>query len=140
MLIRLLYASRATGPQTTTVTASILQTAQQHNAAQGISGVLCQGQDMYLQVLEGERAEVNRLYARIVADTRHQDVQLLLVQDITRRQFGQWGMAHVNLSSRDPMVALGHPEFDPYAVPGERALELLLQLVADGRPITQVPG
>ena len=68
MQVRMLYVSRAVGPQTTTVTASILAKAQASNAADGICGVLCQGQGLYLQALEGERGAVNRLYARIVAD------------------------------------------------------------------------
>jgi hypothetical protein len=59
------------GPQTGTVTARILAPSVAHNAAHAVSGVLCQGQGLYLQVLEGERAEVNRLYARILQDRRH---------------------------------------------------------------------
>ncbi|MES2980521.1 MAG: BLUF domain-containing protein [Pseudomonadota bacterium] len=40
MLIRLLYVSRPVGPQTTTVTESILRTAQAHNKLNGVTGVL----------------------------------------------------------------------------------------------------
>ncbi len=43
MQVRLLYVSRAVGPQTTTVTASILATAQANKRRDGIGGVLCQG-------------------------------------------------------------------------------------------------
>ena len=53
--MRLLYVSRAVGPQTTTMTTSILAQAQAHNAAQGITGVLCQGQGFFFQVIEGGR-------------------------------------------------------------------------------------
>ena len=42
MLVRALYVSRAVGPQTTTVTSSILATAHKANLAQGIAGELCQ--------------------------------------------------------------------------------------------------
>ena len=55
MLIRLLYISRAAVAMTTTVTGSILESARLHNRVAGISGVLCQGQGLYIQVLEGER-------------------------------------------------------------------------------------
>ena len=47
MLIRVLYVSRAVGPQTSTMTASILSTAQENNRASGITGVLCHGQGLY---------------------------------------------------------------------------------------------
>ncbi len=61
MQVRMLYVSRAVGPQTGTVTAAILATAQAYNRLHGISGVLCQGQGLYLQVLEGERSAVHAL-------------------------------------------------------------------------------
>ena len=75
--VRLLYVSRTTGPQTTTVTRAILEKAQAHNQTQGITGVLCQGQGFFIQILEGERSAINRLYLRIAADSRHKDVVLL---------------------------------------------------------------
>lgn len=137
MQVRLLYASRAVGPQTTTVTSSILLTARAHNAQHGIGGVLLQGRGLYLQVLEGERMAVNRLYARIVADQRHQDVVLLQLEEITQRRFAGWSMAHVDLQADDAMVQLKHPEFDPYAASGARVMMMVDELLASGHPITQ---
>lgn len=136
MHIRLLYVSRPVGPQTTTVTESILRTAQAHNRQHGISGVLCQGQGLYLQVLEGERKPINQLYARILADRRHGDVELLLYEEITQLRFGNWSMAHVELSSTDPMVQMNHPEFDPYSASGAVMLEWLENLLASGQKIS----
>lgn len=131
----MLYVSRAVGPQTTTVTASILSKAQARNAEAGICGVLCQGQGLYLQVLEGERGAVNRVYARIVADPRHRDVDLLLLEEIAKPRFAGWSMALVELSERDPMVRLGHPEFDPYHASGAMAMTLVGELVDSGQRI-----
>ena len=68
--VRLLYVSRAVGPQTTTMTTTILAQAQANNPEQGITGVLCQGQGFFFQVIEGERSRVNTLYRRISADKR----------------------------------------------------------------------
>jgi hypothetical protein len=79
MLIRLLYISRAAVAMTTTVTGSILESARVHNRVAGISGVLCQGQGLYIQVLEGERSTVNRLFNTIIKDKRHKDVELSLI-------------------------------------------------------------
>lgn len=135
MQVRALYVSRAVGPQTTTVTGSILSTAQAYNQTHGISGVLCQGQGLYLQVLEGERSAVNRLYARIVADARHNDVELLHYEEITVRRFAKWSMAFVDISTRDPMVKMGHPEFDPYSASGALVMQLVDELVAAGHDI-----
>ena len=132
MMVRLLYVSRPVVPLTTTVTGSILATARAHNLANGITGALCQGQGLFLQVLEGERSAVNRLYGRIMLDRRHQDVELLQLEEISVRRFGQWSMAHVDLSSLDPMVQLKHPEFDPYSASGAFGMALLEELLAEG--------
>ncbi len=140
MQVRLLYVSRAVGPQTTTVTASILAKAQGHNPAEGIGGVLCQGQGLYLQVLEGERGAINRLYRRIAGDVRHDDVQVLLFEEIAKSRFAAWSMALVELSDRDPMVSLGHPEFDPYQATGATAMALIDQLLASGQRIVLPAG
>ena len=133
--VRLLYVSRSVGPQTTTVTTSILQQAQAHNAAQGITGVLCQGQGFFFQVIEGERSRVNALYRRICADARHKDVDMLHYEEIHDRRFGQWSMALVNLSVDDPMVKLQHPDFDPYSATGPQVMQQVLDLLEAGQPI-----
>ncbi len=138
MLIRMLYLSRSVGPQTTTMTSSILASAQGFNSQNGITGVLCQGQGFFIQALEGERGVVNRLYRKILQDPRHHDVDLLLLDDIEQRRFGRWSMAHVVLSERDPRVQMQHPDFDPYATPGRVLLARLDELIASGHPIKTV--
>ena len=137
MLVRVLYVSRADGPQTTTVTSSILATARRHNREHGITGVLGQGQGLYLQVLEGERDAVHRLYARIVVDRRHHDVVMLQLEEIGARRFAAWSMALVELSDQEPMVQLKHPEFDPYSASGADAMRLLESLLASSQRIEQ---
>lgn len=133
--VRMLYVSRAVGPQTTTMTTSILAHAQANNPAQGITGVLCQGQGFFFQVMEGERSRVNALYRRIVSDNRHKDVELLLCEEIQARHFGQWSMALVHLSVDDPMVKMQHPEFDPYSASGPQVMQQVLNLLEAGQPI-----
>jgi len=139
MLVRALYVSRAVGPQTGTATARILVTAEAHNSVNGISGVLCQGQGLFLQVLEGERERVNRLYAQILQDRRHHDVQLLSFTEITERRYPDWSMAHVALADDDAMIQMQHPEFDPYSAPSSLVLQLVDELLASGHRIAP-PG
>ena len=133
--VRLLYVSHAVGPQTTTMTTSILLQAQAHNPSQGITGVLCQGQGFFFQVLEGERGRVNTLYRRICADKRHQDVVLLHYEEIKARQFGQWSMALVHLSVDDPKVKMQDPAFDPYSASGAQVMQQVRDLLAAGQEI-----
>jgi len=64
MLIRLLYVSQPVGPVTTTMTTLILEKSKSHNKKENITGILCQGSGLWMQVLEGERSQVNALYSR----------------------------------------------------------------------------
>lgn len=137
MLIRVFYVSTAVGPQTSTVTASILRAAQAYNRKHGITGVLCQGQGVYLQALEGERSEVNRLYAHIFADQRHANIELVHCESITQRRYSNWSMAHVQLSELDPVTQIEWQDFDPYSVTGLLVLARIDELIASGRVIGQ---
>ena len=51
MLVRLLYASRATQPQNVSVYDSILEQSRAHNPQLGITGILCYSDDVFIQVL-----------------------------------------------------------------------------------------
>ena len=71
MLVRLIYASRSTVAITETVIDDLLMTSRENNPARGITGVLCLCDDnTFMQVLEGGRDEVNRLYSRVVQDRK----------------------------------------------------------------------
>jgi hypothetical protein len=139
MLTRLIYISRAVGPQTTTVTSQILETARAFNKSHGLTGVLCQGKGLYVQVLEGERSVVNSLYRRIAADSRHVDAEIVIFGEIKNRQFKEWSMALVNLSIDDPMVTMKHPEFDPYSADSRAIIGLITELLSSSSAI-QTPG
>ena len=135
MLIRLLYISRAAGAITSTVTGSILESARVHNRVAGITGILCQGQGLYIQILEGERSSVNRLYATLIKDKRHQDIELVSIEEIQTRKFPDWSMAHVIISESDPIVQLKHPEFDPFAASSQQLMSLIDDLLKHATPI-----
>jgi hypothetical protein len=135
MLVRTLYISRSAGPQTSTMTGSILKTALSFNKVNQITGVLCQGTGFFIQVLEGERNIINQLYGRIVHDSRHKDVELVSFEEINQRKFKQWSMALINLSDTDPMVVLQHPEFDPYSATAAFLAAQIDEWIATGKPI-----
>lgn len=133
MLVRLLYASRAREAVTQATIDSIMQQSREHNPAAGITGVLCFGGDVYMQVLEGGRAAVNALYNRIVADARHQQVMLLHYEEVGERRFASWTMGQVNLAKVNPSTLLKYlekAELDPFAVSGKASLALLEELIA----------
>ena len=135
MLTRLLYVSKPVGPITTFVTSSILEVCSVNNRKAEITGVLCQGSGIYMQVIEGQRSVISALFSKIIADKRHNTVELLSVEEIQKRQFGQWSMALVQLSIDDPMVQLAHPEFDPYSASSKDAIRIIDELIKSSSPI-----
>jgi hypothetical protein len=100
-----------------------------------VAGVLCEGQGVFLQALEGERGEVTGLYARIFADPRHKDLELIHCEGITERRYGEWSMARVSLSDVDPQTKIVWPEFDPYSASGVAVMARIDELIAQGRVI-----
>ena len=135
MLTRLLYVSKPVGPITTFVTSSILEVCSVNNKKAEITGVLCQGSGIYMQVLEGERTAVNALYSRIISDKRHNQIELLSFEEVGQRRYGHWSMALVQLSIDDPMVQLAHPEFDPYSASSKDAIRIIDELIKSSSPI-----
>lgn len=138
MLVRLLYASRAEGAVTHDIIESILQSSRQHNPALGITGVLCHGGDVYMQVLEGGRAAVNELYNRIVRDERHHDIALLHYEEVSERRFAGWTMGQVNLAKVNPSLLLKYsdrPVLDPFATSGRASMALLEELIATAQVV-----
>jgi Sensors of blue-light using FAD len=138
MLVRLLYASRSAQPATPEVTDAILAQSRARNPALGITGILCQSGDIFMQVLEGGRGPVNQLYNQIVRDDRHRDVVVLHYEEIAERRFAGWTMGQVNLAKVNASMLLKYSEtmaLDPYALPGSASMALLSELIATAQII-----
>lgn len=133
MLVRLLYASRAAKPTTALVVDSILTQSRKNNPAQGITGILCYSDDLFVQVLEGGRDAVCELYNAIVRDDRHLSVRLLSYEEISERRFCGWTMGQVNIAKVNPALLLKHAKtaaLDPFSCSGSGTLALLDELIA----------
>jgi hypothetical protein len=133
MLVRLMYASRAVPALDQEELVTILRQSKANNPSTGVTGVLCYSGGIFLQVLEGGRSAVNKLYNRIGADPRHTDVELLLYEEIGERRFASWSMGQVNMSRLNPSLLLKYSataSLDPFSVSGKVSLALFEELVA----------
>jgi len=133
MLVRCLYASRAAAGTSAAILDDILVQSRRNNPANGITGMLCVSNNVFIQVLEGGRDEVCDLYHAIVRDTRHEQVRLLAYEEITERRFGGWTMGQVNLAKVNPSQLLKYfkrAKLDPFDASGSATLSLLSELVA----------
>ncbi|MFT5120701.1 MAG: hypothetical protein ACI9ST_000021 [Psychrobacter glaciei] len=93
-LVQLVYVSSIT--LSTRLKASIFDEVEGHardyNEQHGITGTLCYGNGHFLQCIEGKKSNVLALQKRIFADSRHKNVQVLLLQVIDQRSFADWRM------------------------------------------------
>ncbi|EGJ09184.1 MULTISPECIES: BLUF domain-containing protein [Rubrivivax] len=140
MLVRLMYVSRAVPALDPEELQAILRASRAQNPALGITGVLCYSDGIFVQVLEGGRSAVNRLYARIVGDPRHTEVEILVYEEIAERRFAGWSMGQVSVARLNPALLLKYSEtatLDPYAVSGQVSKALFDELVATAAIVGQ---
>ena len=112
---------------------SILAQSRENNPRAGITGILCYSKDLFVQVIEGGRDQVCELYNRIVRDERHQDVRILVYEEISERRFGGWTMGQVNIAKVNPSLLLKYSEkavLDPFTCSGHASMALLQELIA----------
>lgn len=101
MLFQLGYVSTAANEMSREGLIAILEVARRINRGHGLTGLLLFHAGSFLQVLEGEQDAVRETYARISADRRHTDLQLLFEEAITERQFADWSMGFQALDGNE---------------------------------------
>lgn len=96
MVFTLFYLSRSTLclPQEAAQVDAIVDVSRRFNAKAGISGALMFTEQNFAQFLEGPEAEVRTLLTRLVRDTRHRDVDVVLSENSPERRFFGWSMAY----------------------------------------------
>jgi hypothetical protein len=100
-LFQIFYVSRATRQFDDAAIEALLQSARRGNAGRGITGCLLFSGRCFAQVLEGERAEVESLVARVAADPRHSDVRVLSEGRCSEREYAGWTMGYLHDPSLD---------------------------------------
>ncbi len=88
----------------------LLQEAQSFNKEHGITGCLLFHGNEFLQILEGEKDTVKKLYAKIANDKRHKHVTLIIEKEEKERVFADWSMAYHELSD-DEINELSNSHF-----------------------------
>jgi hypothetical protein len=134
MVHHLVYVSSTPTPLSPDELMEILRVSRRNNAAVAVTGALLYSGGNVMQVLEGERADVDAVFARVLRDPRHRQVQVLLREDVPRRYFGEWSMGLGSLvreEGADDHEALNrvlHRDFDPesFGTDPQRAHRLML--------------
>lgn len=128
----IIYMSRATRPMNDDDLGGLLHEARQGNERQNITGALVYGDGQFMQIIEGEEAELVSLYARLLKDPRHERVVKLADKQIAQRSFSEWSMAFQTVSPEQFSQLSGYmtPEQLNLEMPSLSAADtLLLQMM-----------
>ncbi len=135
LLIRLVYVSRnrIEGPPraVSDEIRAMLGKSRAWNGAHGVTGALMFNSGRFAQVLEGPAEHVELLYAKIAADPRHDQVQIIAREALASRAFAEWSMAYVGPDGM-PDIPLS-----PTSAPGDAAQRVLAQLRAEIRKFAE---
>ena len=101
MPFRLIYSSEAAPGLATAELEEMLAESRIRNRAHGITGVLVFVEGAFLQILEGEKADVLGLMERIERDPRHRGVKVFYEQEVDERAFASWSMAYLSPSAEE---------------------------------------
>jgi hypothetical protein len=94
MLYQISYVSLSAEPLHSALLTNILEVSRRNNKRDKITGILMHHAGVFFQVLEGERTVVERCYALILRDHRHQGLSLILNDTIDKRTFSDWAMEY----------------------------------------------
>lgn len=79
----------------------IINKSQSNNSKSGVTGLLLYRQNTFIQLLEGDEQAVKETYNKILKDSRHSDVKILIESKSSIRIAPQWSMNYVESISED---------------------------------------
>ena len=91
-MLQVIYTSVATVPFSIADLRTLLTASRLRNSSAEVTGHLLFDGLHFLQALEGPEAAVKSTLDRIAADSRHRDVNVLRMDPVTGRLFGEWSM------------------------------------------------
>ena len=136
-LSQLLYVSRSVDADRLIV-GRILSAARRHNQVDDVTGLLLFDGAHFLQLLEGDRTVISRLYNRIAVDPRHTDVVILGAGPTAERICPSWSMGYVDDHAvlADTVLRFSSSrDFDPFAMTASSALRLARHVVSNAGAI-----
>lgn len=79
----------------------ILKTSKEFNIKNNVTGCLLFHKNEFVQILEGEKDVIEKLYAKIEKDKRHSNISLITKNEKKERTFPNWVMAYHELTEED---------------------------------------
>ena len=95
----LTYTSLAALDLTADDLEAIHRSALEHNAMDGITGLLIFNGTHFLQIVEGVPSAIDELLERLRRDRRHTGLEVRDDRMVSERSFGEWSMELVRVSA-----------------------------------------
>lgn len=131
MLYQIMYSSQATRPMTVSGLEEILADARTGNQARNVTGALVYVDDVFFQLIEGDKDVVHNLMASIASDSRHQSVKVFYEAEVDVRAFESWNMAYLSTTAEQMSHWAG--------LPGTATVEeLLAEVNRDPRRVPRI--
>lgn len=89
-LVELSYLSETVSDMSFLGLMRLLESARNFNQNHGITGILFYDNQQFGQIIEGERANVMKVWKRIQEDQRHHRIELLEIRETAERAFPGW--------------------------------------------------
>jgi hypothetical protein len=134
-LTRLVYFSTSKRPTDGSVAVQlkqILASSIKNNVRFAVTGGLVFNRNYFMQVLEGGRSNVTKVFSTISVDLRHDQIELVEVKDVRERLFAAWSMGFAStpelikeLSAKMDIQG----EFNPKLLTGDQIVKLIFELV-----------
>ena len=137
---RIIYCSQATYDFSPDELVSLLEDSRRNNAAASLSGMLLYCSQSFLQVLEGEPEALAETYRRILTDSRHSNLRLLMDDVVAAPLFPDWTMGFDHVDDEELADELDgftpateYPLVNPDLVSNAGVAQTLLTLYAKNR-------
>ncbi len=91
-MYHLIYKSKPLESNNQDLLLSIFEASQKKNKELNITGLLLATDKHFIQLLEGDKSEINQLYHNIAKDARHTELEIISFQPIEKRSFPEWTM------------------------------------------------
>lgn len=99
-IYKLLYVSTASKGLDEEELLQILKQARRNNEANGITGLLLYADRSIIQMLEGNKAQVDATFKSISADLRHTGIIKLIGEFADERDFSEWSMGFQRVDAK----------------------------------------
>ena len=128
MEYELIYHSHAASKICSQDLTKVFEEAKSYNAENNITSCLLFHNDEFLQILEGEKADIEVAFERILEDPRHNDVFMVDMQPIRKRMFESPMVLDVVGTDEFRMIGSEEKDLEGFKTQPEKANQLFMHV------------